>query len=281
MDFHQIKFKGKNLNYITPAGVVSPYFYDDTESDWLKTWNAGFLTTCGFENIGRDCQDGDEKLGIHGRLANSPAQHVNISVELKESGPTVSITGEIVQGRMFGENLVLKRTIEMTYGKNTLSFKDEVYNAGYEERPMMLLYHFNMGYPLLSEKAKLEIPSRKVIGRTAHAEQHLQTWSEITPPQTNYEERCYYHDIIADSNGMASVGINNSEENIGLRIHYDTKMLDHFVQWKMLGKGFYAMGLEPCNATIDGRLDAKQNGTLKTILPQEIKTFEFQIDFLG
>lgn len=280
MDFYQIKFMGKNLNYITPSGIVSPYFYDDTGSDWLKTWNAGFLTTCGFENIGSDCVDDGEALGIHGRLGNSPADHVNVSVDIIEDVPTVSISGIVNQGRMFGENLILKRTIIMKYGVNVVNFTDEVYNAGYEKRAMMLLYHFNMGYPLLSEKAKIVIPSMKVIGRTKHAINHIDTWKKITLPEYGFKEMCYYHDIVENPDGTAIVGIDNSEENLSVRIQYDKQMLSHFVQWKMLGKGFYVMGLEPCNATIDGRLDAKNNGSLKYIKPNEHKILNFKIMIL-
>ncbi len=277
LDFYQIKLKGKNLNFITPSGIVSPHFYDDTKTDWLKTWAAGFLTTCGFENIGSDGIDDGEALGIHGRLGNSPADFVSIAMEIIDDIPTVNITGTINQGYMFGENLVLKRTITMKYGINEITFKDDIYNAGFDTRPMMLLYHFNMGYPLLSSKSDMIIPSANVTGRTKHAQNHIDTWKEITPPKEGYMERCYYHDIVENQDGTATVGIDNKEEELSVRIHYDRHLLDHFVQWKMFGQGLYALGLEPCNATIDGRADAKKNGTLKYIEPNEHKLYQFKI----
>lgn len=279
LDIYQIRFKGKNLNFITPSGIVSSHFYDDTKTDWLKTWAAGFLTTCGFENIGSDCIDNGEPLGIHGRLGNTPADHVNIVEEVINGVLTVTISGLINQGIMFGENLVLKRTIVMKYGENNITLTDDVYNAGFDTRPIMLLYHFNMGYPLLSENAQLQIPSNQVKGRTKHAEEHIDTWKDITPPIEGYEEMCYYHDVIANQDGIATVGIDNKEEELSVRLHYDKQMLDNFVQWKMLGKGLYAMGLEPCNATINGRADAKENGTLKYIEPDEHKIYKFEINF--
>ncbi len=277
MDFAQIKFKGKNLNFITPTGIVSPYFYDDTNEDWLKTWTAGFLTTCGLSNIGSDCIDQGKKFGIHGRLSNTPAENINISMVEEDDIPVLKISGTMKQSVMFGENLTLKRTIICRYGINEIEFEDDVYNDGYKSQPIMLLYHFNMGYPLLSEDAKLCIPSKKISGRNDHAQKHIQHWKEITPPAEKFDEMCYYHDIEENENGISTVGIDNEKEKLSVRIHYDRKLLDHFVQWKMLGKGEYVMGLEPCNATIDGRSNSRENKSLKEIKPSEHIIYKFKI----
>ena len=76
---------------------------------------------------------------------------------------------------------------------------------------------------------------------------------------------------------MATVGLRNAQQHLGVEITYDKKVLDHFVQWKMLGKGEYAIGLEPCNATIDGRADARENGSLKYLAPGEEVVCRFRV----
>ncbi len=172
---------------------------------------------------------------------------------------------------------LLKRTVTIRYGVNEIDLQDRVLNDGFETSPLMVLYHFNMGYPLLSEGSKLLLPTQKVTPRTQHAAEHAEEYLEITSPAAGYEEMCYYHDLKADENGWASAGIYNPEENLGLKILFDKRNLDHFVQWKMLAKGTFVTGLEPCNATINGMTDARENGSLKTIAPGEEKEFHLKV----
>ncbi len=56
-----------------------------------------------------------------------------------------------------GRDLRLKRRISMTLGQPVLTIHDRVENHGYETTPHMLLYHFNLGFPLLSPQSHLEV----------------------------------------------------------------------------------------------------------------------------
>ena len=265
MDIYQLKYRGKGLNYIAAPGIIAPEFCESRGAKWLRSFYGGFLTTCGLENLGPACVEEGEEYGLHGSISNTPAEHVNIIQEEKDGVPVLKISGTMARACQFGENLRLTRTYEFSFGSKDFVFYDEVENFGFRKSPFMLLYHFNMGYPLLSENSELIIPTNHVRPRTEHAKNHVDQYLEITPPSDKYEEMCYYHDIISDENGLATVGIRNTKEDLGLHITYEKKMLDHFIQWKMLGKGEYVMGLEPGNATIEGRVDARENGTLKWI----------------
>lgn len=55
------------------------------------------------------------------------------------------------EAELFGENLTLRRTITTRYGENRICIEDEITNEGFRREPMMLLYHMNVGYPLLCE----------------------------------------------------------------------------------------------------------------------------------
>ena len=57
----------------------------------------------------------------------------------------------------------------------------------------MFMYHMNMGYPLLSEHAQLQINSCDVRPRNEYAREHISTWKEISEPGSMTEEACYYH----------------------------------------------------------------------------------------
>ncbi len=277
MDIYQIRYKGQNLNFITPTGIVAPSYYNAIGTEWFRSWEAGFLTTCGLSNIGIPCTDNDEQFGLHGRIHNTPAENVKIDFKTSNDDITISVCGTIKQAVMFGENLVLSRKIHCRYGVDVLEIEDNIYNAGYKACPWMILYHFNMGYPFLSENAKYIIPSKKIWGRDEYANKHIKDWRKISPPSDNYKEMCYYHELEENTSGIRTIGMDNEEQNLFLRISYDGSILDKFVQWKMFGNGEYVSGLEPCNSTIDGRKDAREKGTLKTLLPGQNVCCKFKI----
>lgn len=277
MDIYQLKYKGKNLNFITPTGIVAPSYYNAIGTEWFRSWEAGFFTTCGLTNIGIPSQDDDESLGLHGRIHNIPAENINVDWQNDDKNICVCISGNIKQAVMFGENLVLHRKIYCDYKSNNLKIEETITNQGYRETPLMLLYHFNIGYPLLSENAQYVIPSKKIYPRDDYARTNVNDWREIKKPQNNFREMCYYHELEVDDNNICTVGIDNPKNRLFLRIEYDHEVLDKFIQWKMFGKGEYVTGLEPCNSTIDGRDNARKNGDLKTILPGQSITYKFNI----
>lgn len=281
MDIYQVKYNGRNLNYLTKSGVVSPFHYDRSETGWLRSFAGGFLTTCGMRNIGVPCKDEYEESVLHGTLGNIPAEHVNISRSLEGGVPMVEIVGTMNDSQLFGYCLTLTRTYRFEYGSNAFSFTDRVENVGCRRSPLMLLYHFNMGYPLLSTDSEIIIPTKKVMPRTKHAADYADEYLKITPPGDDYEEMCYYHDLESAPDGTATVGVKNRAQDLSAFISFNPKELDHFVQWKMLGKGEYVTGLEPGNATIDGRPDAMENGSLKFIDPGEEKTYTLKVSVGG
>jgi hypothetical protein len=55
---------GKNLGFFAPCGYVSPQYYDNKGAGFLKSFTAGFLTTCGLTAVGSPCVDDGEELPI-------------------------------------------------------------------------------------------------------------------------------------------------------------------------------------------------------------------------
>ena len=139
----------------------------------------------------------------------------------------------------------------------------------------MLLYHMNMGYPLLSEDAVVEIDSMKVVARNEHAAEDLETWNRMLPPTPGFEEQCYYHTF--EETGRAA--IRNPRIGKGLEIRFDASTLDHFCEWKMMGIHDYVLGLEPGNCSADGRDVMRSRGELKFLNPGESKEYQVEVEF--
>jgi len=268
-DISRLSFRGINMGYFGSCGYVSPAYYDCRGDGFLKSFYCGFLTTCGLRAVGSPCEDAGEALPLHGTISNIPAEYVAWEQDEKE----IRIHARVVDAALFGPKLTLERTIVCPLEENSLSVSDVITNCGDEESPLMILYHMNMGYPLLSEKAILKIPSVKVTPRNARAAEGIDSWDQMLVPQPRFEEQCYYHTF--DKKGCAS--IYNPEIGQGLEITFDADSLQYFTEWKMMGVRDYVLGLEPGNCTPDGRDQVRKAGNLKMLQPGESVSYGVNI----
>lgn len=262
-DAVRVNFKGDNFGWMSGSGFVAPHYFDVEHKTFLKSFTGGFFTTCGLTNVGIECVDGDEFLPMHGSISNTPAKL--IALEETNEGLTVKLL--IKEGSLFGTKLVLKREFFFSYTENVFTLSDTVQNVGDIDSPYMILYHCNMGYPLLQENATLKIPG-KITPRDEEAAKYIDSASQMEVPQDNFNERCYYYEV-EEKNGFANVGIFNDKIRKGLVLSYDKSTLPRFTQWKMMGKYDYVLGLEPSNCTVAGRVKDREDGILKTLKPDE------------
>lgn len=274
MDISRIDYLGFNMGFFAPCGYVAPQFYDCRENGFLKSFTAGFLTTCGLSAVGSPCIDGGEELPLHGNISNTPCENYSHF----ETENEIIINADIRDASLFGKKLILHRKYTVSKKENTVIINDSIENIGTDNTPCMILYHMNMGYPLLSENAVLNIPHNSVKPRNAHAAEDIKNCLKAEKPQRGYEERCYYYDV-KERGGYASVGIYNNDIKKGVIISFEKNLLDCFTQWKMMGEGEYVMGLEPANCTPDGRAENRRCGTLKFISPGECYNTELKIKF--
>lgn len=168
-------------------------------------------------------------MPLHGRISNTPAEHLLWD----EDDTSIWIKAVMNHARIFERKLMLTRVITCSKQTNEITICDTVENIGDAESPLMLLYHMNMGYPLLSEAAELFIPAAHVTPRNEHAAKDLDTWDRVLTPTPGFVEQCYYHDF-QTKEGRA--GIFNPQIGKGLLISFDTAGLDCFTQWKMMGR---------------------------------------------
>lgn len=126
MDIYQVRYKGKNLNYIAPCGIVSPEYYDAQSTRWLRSFFVGLLTTCGLQHFGSPLMIDGEELGLHGRIANAPAENVKYERNVKADTPALSVEGLMREARIFGEDLTLHRKLEFEYEQDSIVLSDTI-----------------------------------------------------------------------------------------------------------------------------------------------------------
>ena len=272
-DISRLSFRGINMGYFSPNGYVAPSYYDDKDIGFLKSFTAGFLTTCGLAAVGVPCEDEGEQLPLHGTVSNTPVEYIYFEKNCEE----IKIHALINDEQIFSHKLLLRREISCSLKENIISIKDCMENRGDKDYPLMILYHMNIGYPLLTEKTLIYIPSDEVQPRNDHAKKDIENWNKIISPTIGFEEQCYFHHF--SKKGLAAVY--NSDIDQGLSISFDNNNLNYFTEWKMLGEREYVLGLEPGNCHPDGRNKMHQEGKLKILKPYESMSYKVTISMLA
>ena len=164
--------------------------------EWLRSFHAGMLTTCGFSNVGGPCQDerrifGLQSFGLHGRLTHIPANEVCCKGEWLGGRYVMTVQGLMRQSAVHGENLTLRRTITAVLGEPKLRIHDVIENEGHTAEPFMLLYHMNFGYPLLSPQSRLVVRSDAVRSADETAQAEIDQYASFHEPMHLRDEHCY------------------------------------------------------------------------------------------
>lgn len=269
-DITRLRYKGINMSYLSPCGYVAPAYYDSIGSNWLNSFTAGFLTTCGLQSVGAPSVDQGEELPLHGSIANTPCEIAYYTEEEK-----LLVIHTITKDEtIFGKKLRLTREIRVSTDENRFIIQDTIQNTGDKVEPFEILYHMNMGYPLLDEESVITIPSVDVKPRDDHAGEDIANWMNMEEPTAGYQERCYYHKF-KDAQGLAE--IYQPKLDTRLQISFDATELDGFVEWKMMGVRDYVLGLECGNCYPDGRDVMRKTEMLKFLKPGETKTYRVMV----
>ena len=286
MDISFAEYKGVPLCWVSPTGVVGPEFFEPEGLGGLRSFFGGLLTTCGLTYVGSPCVDGGKTLGLHGRVANTPAKNIYADGEWKNDDYIISVRGKMKEACVMGENVQLTREIKTKLGEKRLWINDTVENLGYEKTEHMLLYHINLGFPIVDRDSRFYSSSKEVVPRAdSESEKHRSEYNVFTSPLPGVIENVFYHRVKPDKTGQATACIVNEALNdgtgLGVYIKYSPKELPNLGQWKMLRQGSYVVGIEPANCKVDGRDQARKDGTLKFIQPGEKKEYHLEIGVLS
>ena len=285
MDLAWARYKGVPVSYMSKAEITDASYLEQQGMEWLRSFHAGMLTTCGFSNVGGPCRDerrifGLQSFGLHGRLTHIPANEVCCRGEWIDGCYVMTVQGLMRQSAVHGENLTLRRTITAVLGEPKLHIHDVIENEGHMAEPFMLLYHMNFGYPLLSPQSRLVVRSDAVRGADETAQAEIDQYASFHEPMHLRDERCYFHDLHADADGSVRIALVNDSLELGAVLRFNKNELPCLTEWKMLAEGEYVLGLEPGNTNPIGRLAAKERGMLQYLQPGEIRQTHIELEIL-
>ncbi|MBC7810523.1 MAG: DUF4432 family protein, partial [Burkholderiales bacterium] len=169
MDIGYCEYGGRSLAWIPPTLLPGPWYFEDQSSfGWLRTALGGLNNSAGLTHIGNPETDSvahynfparsTETYGVHDRIGLTAGQLVSYGERWDGDECIIEATGRVIQAQTYGENLVLTRRYTARLGEARFFMHDEVENAGFLPVIHMLLYHMNIGFPMVADGSEFIAP---------------------------------------------------------------------------------------------------------------------------
>lgn len=281
MDIGWCEYQGIPIAYISKVGISAPTYFTGNGNQWLQTFPGGLLSTCGLGNVGDDCEDevtglGTQKFGLHGRISNQCAKNICVRESWDADRFIMEVSGTDTESQLRGENFSLQRTVTGKLGESCLHVRDVITNEDFIERPFMLMYHINFGYPIVDEGAKVMIRGTERFEDTAVSIENADRAYDLTAPQNGIDENLYFHKTRGRA-GMGLALIVNEALAMAAYVRYSAGTLPYLTEWKMMGESDYVVGLEAGNCIPRGRRYHRERGLLQMLNGQEQAVCELEI----
>ena len=250
MSIWRMEASGVRFGWQSPIfGPVHPSqvpVFDSSGIGWLEGFDE-LLVRCGLESNGAPEHDAEGNLihPLHGRIGNLPAD--SLAIEYDEASGRLEVIGEVLESRLFVKRLRLRSRIRFEAGSAEVAVLDDVTNELSKPTSIQLLYHINVGAPILGEGATIEAPIESLAPKDALAASEMETWNEFGAPEEGYAERVYFARLRADESSATTAMLRSADGEKGLGVTFNVNGLPRFIVWKNTAaeSDGYVTGLEP------------------------------------
>lgn len=290
LDVGACEYQGRSLAWIPATMMPGPWYFEAQDQfGWLRTALGGLNNTCGLVHIGNpETADvsryhfparSTETYGVHDRAALIPGELTVCRERWEGDECYLEAEGRMVQAQAYGENLVLTRRYTAKLGESRFFMRDEVVNAGWLPAEHMLLYHINIGFPVVDEGSELIAPVlRPPTVPDGLPQSDAGEYARFIAPQKDWQLQGFELEMGAEADGNVPVAIVN-REGFGIYVVYNQQQFPQYLEWRMMGEGQYAVGIEPCTNTF-GREIARERGQLITLEAGDTRVYDLEFGVL-
>ena len=225
LDIGDTRLRGVPVSWFSPVSdaraLDSPRGHD-----WGRRFTGGLVTTCGYRNVGPTRND----QGQHGDANHLPARQVS----WRALDDELIIHGIIDSAALVGPSFRTERTISLrslTDGSAEVDLTDVITCTGSEPAPLEVLYHVNLGAPLV-------VPG---------------TWVDARAESTicvDGDAVLLHEELSGGPSGWASVSVTSPQGDRSARISWRTAELPLAHEWRLPVRSRYALGIEPCTTPL-------------------------------
>jgi len=251
---------------------------DPSGLGWLDGFDELFVR-CGLESNGAAefSDSGQVRYGLHGRIANKPAHQLEVSAD-GETGQ-LAVSGVVDEVRFHFFKLRMFTTITTKVGETAVTVRDTIQNLSASPAEFQLLYHINIGPPVLGNGSEVVVPVKRMMPRDPVAVPGLPRWTSYGPPEPGKPEEAFYFDLQADDQQQTAVLLKNPHGDRGVSVHFNTRQLPCFTLWKneTAEADGYVTGLEPATNYPNSRSFETERGRVVSLAPGGTYTSEVQL----
>jgi hypothetical protein len=227
------------------------------------------------------------RYGTHDRIAVTPASRFSYGERWDGDRCFLEAEGVVRQDIAYGENLSLTRRYRTELGSSSFSIVDVVSNDGWFETPHQILYHFNLGFPLVDEGAELladVVEEPQSLGYSVGGDaEDRGGWRTATSPQPGFTFEGYVLSLKPGADGRVAIALVNRRlrGGLGVYLRYDARQLPVYLAWRMMREGLYAIGLEPATNPFGNPGELIEQGFPIMLAPGEKRTYELEFGILA
>ncbi|MDF3154537.1 aldose 1-epimerase family protein [Mesorhizobium sp. XAP10] len=295
MDIADCEHKGRAIGWHSPAGFRHPGLHDDESEGGLGFIRSmsGLVTTCGLDHTLKPAEVPADNYnssarqtvrhGLHGRIGFIPARLTGYGETWTGDDCVLWAEGIVQQSTLFGEDLHLHRRVEADVGGTAIRIRDRVVNHGFYRTPHMLLYHVNVGHPLLEEGSRFLAPIGDVVWASHDGPEYRGQgvgYRTAAAPRSGFNEQVWEHDTVADRSGVVPAALVNDRLGLGFLVESRKDQLPCLLQWQNLQAGQYVVGLEPSTHHILGDLEARERGEMIWLEHGEERCYDLTLQVL-
>lgn len=298
MDPGYAEFGGASLAWLPPKLFPAPSYWENDDHAWVRYVLGGLCNTAGLVSIGNpqtiDVSSfkfharAEDRYGTHDRIAIVPASHFNFGERWDGDRCFLWAEGNVRQEIAYGENLLLTRSYETELGASSFTLRDVVRNDGFYPTPHQLLYHFNIGYPVVDAGAELLVStSGEVPGSMfEEGEGTSERYRFFSGPEKEFFAEGYEIPITPDTDGWCSAAVVNRgfaglDGGLGVYLRYDPTTLPVYIEWRMMGESLYAVGMEPSTNAFKPIPELIEAGYPIMMEPGEERTYRLEFGVLA
>lgn len=293
MDIGRFDYRGTPMAWQSATGFRQPQLLDpmgDQGAGFMRGFS-GLLCTCGFDHIRQPDRGSADHFDLplrreiqypmHGRGAFQPSTLDGHGVRWEGDECHLWCEGTVVQAQVLGEHLTLTRRIEARVGSASLEITDTVTNGGFTATPHMLLYHINLGWPLLDEGARLVAPVTGIRSANMPVSVQQSGYRVQPAPMPGHVQQVFDLDHMAEPDGSVPVALVNDRLGLGFALEFDSRAFRCFQQWQAFGEGVYGFGMEPATSHWGARADAERAGEVIWLKHRESRTYRSRLSVLA
>ena len=283
-DIADMTFRGIPIGWKSAAGFRSPWLHEMSAEggfSWFRSFS-GLMTSCGLDHVHAPETDSAAHFHqpdketifhpLHGRIGNTPARLKGYGVRWENDRCFLYADGEVSQAAVFAENLLLERRIEIEVGANTVSVRDRVSNLGFHPTPHAYLWHVNLGWPVVSEGARLVAPIENTAWSLRANEADERGARIQSAPRSPATPQVFDHRLKIEADGTARAALVNdsfvTDSGVGglaVEIAYDGHAMPSLFQWQYFQAGNYVVAIEPCTVHAGSRAVWHERGEFRVL----------------